>query len=127
LLAAALLRLAPLHPPAYRQADAHVMRLYPGTAVVVTEARTLNLRERARPDLLYSIRYLKRHNSDFTASIMPALKNGTVYVAAYDADDDRVKILIDDARVLDLSDTHWQPISATPLREQDVMHVTERD
>ena len=122
-LAAALLRLAPLHPPACQRANDHVMRLYPGTIVSVAPARTLNLRERARADLFYSIQYLKRHNQAFTESVVPFLKDGTIYVAAYDACDNRTKILVDDSRALDLSNRDWQSVSAEPLAEPNVMHV----
>ena len=127
LLAAALLRLAPLRPPVCQPANGDVMRLYPGTMVSVAPARTFNLRERARADLFYSIQYLKRHNQPFTASIVPYLKDGTIYVAAYDACDNRTKILVDDARALNLSNREWQNVSAQPLAEPNVMHVLAHD
>jgi hypothetical protein len=123
LLAATLLRLAPLRPPVCQQANVHVMQLYPSTVVSVAPARTLNLRERARADLFYSIQFLKRHNQAFTASVVPYLKDGTIYVAAYDACDNRTKILVDDSRALDLSNREWQNVSARPLAEPNVMHV----
>jgi hypothetical protein len=124
LLAATLLRLAPLHPPVCQRTNVRVVQLYPSTIVSVVPARTLNLRERARADLFYSIRYLKRHNQGFTASIVPFLKDGTVYVAAYDACDNRTKILVDDSRSLNLSNRDWQDVTARPLAEPKVMRVT---
>ena len=123
LLVAALLRLAPLRLPICQPATGDVMRLYPSTIVSVVPARTLNLRERAGADLFYSIQYLRRHNQTFTESIVPFLKDGTIYVAAYDACDNRTKILIDDSRALNLSNREWQNVSAWPLAEPNVMHV----
>jgi hypothetical protein len=123
LLAAALLRLAPLRPPMCQPANGHVMRIYPSTIVSVAPARTFNLRERARADLFYSIQFLKRHNQTFTDSVVPFLKDGTIYVAAYDACDNRTKILIDDSRALNLSNREWQNVLARPLAEPNVMHV----
>jgi hypothetical protein len=125
-LAAALLRIAPLRPPICQPAKDDVMRLYPGTMVSVAPARTFNLRQRARADLLYSIQFLKRHNQGFTASIVPYLKDGTIYVAAYDACDKSTKILVDDSRALDLSNREWQNVPARPLTEPNVMHVPVR-
>jgi hypothetical protein len=51
------------------------------------------------------------------------LKDGTIYVAAYDACDNRTTILIDDSRALNLSNREWQDVSAQPLAEPNVMHV----
>jgi hypothetical protein len=124
--AAVLLRLAPLHPPMCRPAKDDIMRPYPDTIVSVAPTRTFNLRERERADLFYSIQFLKRHNQPFTDSVVPFLKDGTIYVAAYDACDSRTKILVDDSRVLDLSNREWQNISARPLAEPNVMHVSAR-
>ena len=126
LLAAALLRLTPVRPPMCRPANDHIMRLYPGTIVSVAPTRTFNLRERARADLFYSIQYLKRHNRPFTDSVVPFLKDGTNYIAAYDACDNRTKILVDDSRALNLSSREWQNVSAQPLAEPNVMHVLVR-
>lgn len=124
LLAAALLRLAPLRPPVCQPGNVHIMHLYPSTIVSVAPARTFNLRQRARADLFYSIQYLRRHNQTFTDSIVPFLKDGTIYVAAYDACDSQTKILVDDSRALNLSTREWQNVSAQPLAEPNVMHVS---
>jgi hypothetical protein len=126
LLAAMFLRLAPLHPSGTRLANAHVMLLYPSTIVRVVAERNFDLRNRACADLFYSLRYLQRHNEAFVMSIVPFLKVGTIYVAAYDASDNRTKILIDDSDILDVSNREWQNISAEPLAAPNVMHVTKR-
>jgi len=121
--AAAVLRLAPSPSPVCPGAKAHAMRLYPTTAVGVAGARTMNLHQRARADLVYSIQFLKRHNREFAEAVVPFLKEGTVYVAAYDACDGGARILIDDRRVLDLENRDWQYVEAGPLAEPRVMHV----
>jgi len=126
LLAALTLRQIPLPEPLCLRADISVVKLYPGTAVRVAPARSLVLRDKARADLLFSTRYLKRHNPEYTASLLQYLKEGTVYVAAYDACDNRTKTLIDDAQRLDLAQRGWQSIKLRPLAEPKVLHVEPR-
>ena len=123
LLMAVFLRAAPLATPICRQADEHIVIPYPSTTVVVSPGRTLNLKERARDDLLFSIQYLERHNPEFTQSLVPYLKNGTVYVAAYDACGQRTRILVDDRGAFDLTKRGWRPIGAHPLAEPNVLRV----
>jgi hypothetical protein len=123
-LAAGLLRLAPQRPPVCPMASDHVLQLYPSTIVRVVPGRTLDLRDRDRADLDFSIQYLKRHNRDLTDSIVPYLKTGTLYIAAYDACDGRTKILVDDARRLDPANRYWQSIALRPLAASNVMQVS---
>jgi len=121
-LATALLRLAPLPTPPCSRTDSF-MTLYPGTAVRVVSARSLRFADKARADLLFSARYLQRHNPDYTASLLQYLKDGTVYVAAYDACDSHAKTLVDDRGLLDLGNRGWQAVAARPLAEPRVLHV----
>jgi hypothetical protein len=119
MLAALLLPAWPLKAPD----GAHAMQIYPSAIVRVTPQRSLNLTDRREADLWASIQYLKKHNADFTASLTPYLKIGTVYVLAYDAKAGNAKILIDDGHQLDLEQS-WQAVTATPMIEPNVLHVT---
>jgi len=99
------------------------MQIYPSAIVRVAAQRSLNLTDRRDADLWFSIQYLKKHNAEFTASLTPYLKTGTVYVLGYDARDGNAKILVDDRHMLDLGSC-WQNVKATPLTEPGVLHVT---
>ena len=123
ILAAVLLRAAPSRPPACNPANGHAIELYPSTAVTVAPERTFSFRNKSSADLLFSIRYLKRHNPLLTASLVPFLKDGTTYIAAYDACDGSTKVLVDDAHILDRSERGWQNVSVRPLATPNVMHV----
>jgi hypothetical protein len=126
ILAAALLRAAPERAPVCGTTNDHAVRLYPSTAVTVARERSLSFGNKAAEDLRFSILYLKRHNQAFTASVTPFLKEGTLHVAAYDACDNTVKILIDDTHALDLANRGWQHVSVHPLAAPDVLHVAGR-
>ena len=121
---AILLRLDPVRPPACDMQDCHVMRIYPSTAVRVASARQFHLRNKAHADLLYAMRFLRRHNQRFTASIMPYLTDGTDFVAAFDGRERSLKLLIDDSGVLDETNDDWQVVRADALGETRVLHVT---
>lgn len=101
----------------------HATAVYPSTLVRVVADRTLNMANRREADLWFSIQYLQKHNAEFTASLTPYLKTGTIYVLGYDANVGNAKILIDDGHKLDL-DHRWQAVTATPLIEPSVQHVT---
>ena len=126
ILAAVLLRAAPSRAPACNPANGHAIQLYPSTAVTVVPERKFSFRNKSSADLFFSIRYLKRHNLPFTASLVPYLKDDTTYIAAYDACDGSTKVLVDDARILDLSERGWQDVSVQPLATPNVMHVLAR-
>jgi hypothetical protein len=118
-LAAVILPALPLQPP-----DAtSTLHLYPSATVRVSPQRSLNFSDRRDADLWFSIQYLKKHNSGFTASLTPYLKTGTVYVLGFDARDGNARILIDDNHKLALR-PRWQAITTVPLTEPAVLHVT---
>jgi hypothetical protein len=119
LVAAILLAAFPLKAP---DRD-HAMAVYPSALVRVVPSRTLNMTDRRDADLWFSIPYLKKHYAEFTASLTPYLKTGTVYVLAYDANAGNAKILIDDGHKLDL-EHRWQNVKTTPMVESSVQHVT---
>jgi hypothetical protein len=119
LVAAILLAAFPLKTP---DRD-HAMAVYPSALVRVVPSRTLNMTDRRDADLWFSIQYLKKHFAEFTASLTPYLKTGTVYVLAYDANVGNAKILIDDGHKLDL-EQRWQNVKTTPMVESSVQHVT---
>jgi hypothetical protein len=125
-LALVLMRQNPEPAPFCNRADTHMMMLYPGTAVRVTAERSFVLKDKARADLLFSTQYLKRHNRAYTASLLPYLKEGTLYVAAYDACDQSSKTLVDDHGLIELRNRSWQPLAVRPLAEPRVMHVEAR-
>jgi hypothetical protein len=118
-LAAILLPAWPLKAP---DRD-HAMAVYPSALVRVAADRTLNMADRRDADLWFSIQYLQKHNAAFTASLTPYLKHGTIYVLGYDANAGNAKILVDDGGKLDLR-RRWQGVTATPLAEPSVLHVT---
>jgi hypothetical protein len=121
----AWLRLAPTAVPACTNV-AHRTRVYSSTAVVVAPSRSMGFRSKAQGDLTYSIPFLAKHNPELTDSLVPYLRPGTLYVAAFDACDRRAKILVDDQHFVDDDRSTWQPISADPLATPKVLHVLQR-
>ena len=122
---AAFLRMDPVRPPACAAPDCHLMRVFPSTAVRVVGVRRFDLHDKARADLLYSTRFLQRHNRRFVAAILPYLNDGTQFVAAFDSRDGGVKYLVDDSGLLDVTNGAWQVVRADAARDEArVQHVT---
>lgn len=117
--AAVLLPCVPLKAPD----STRTMHVYTSATVRVVDRRTLNFTDRRDSDLWFSTQYLKKHNAAFTASLTPYLKSGTVYVLGFDARAGNAKILIDDSGRLDPRGG-WQAVTAMPLTEPAVQHVT---
>jgi hypothetical protein len=103
-------------------APANAMRIYPSTLVRVVPVRSLDPSLKRDADLWASTQYLKKHNGRFTASLVPYLRPGTVYVLAFDSSSDDAKILIDEGARLNLSGG-WQKVEAQPLAEPAVERV----
>jgi hypothetical protein len=118
----AMLRLAPSRPPACDASRAHVMMVYDGTTVIAAPARAMDLRRIAIDDLRFSARVLAKHNPELTDSLVPYLKDGARYVAAFDACDRRAKLLVDDEHVA-IADGAYHPIDVEPLATPKVLHV----
>ncbi|AKV02349.1 hypothetical protein AKJ09_09012 [Labilithrix luteola] len=125
-LAIAGLRTFPEPLPTARVGE-HLVRLYPSTAVEITEERTHGFRTKTLADLRTALPFLAKHNPELTDSIESSLRPGTVFVAAFDAEDGHVKVLVDEARSLpELASREWLRIEATALASPNVLRVTKR-
>lgn len=102
----------------------HVVRVYPSTAVTVTEARSHDFHAKALADLRAAMPLLAKHNDELTTSIAPFLRPGTVFVAAFDAADGHVKLLIDEAPPRLPLVSSWVRIEGPALASLNILHVS---
>jgi hypothetical protein len=106
LVLVAWVRAAPRHAPtplavASAAAPLHWVDLDDSATVEVMATRSLSIRRKGLDDLNESIRFLAKHFTDLTTSLLPFLSPGTLFHSAYDPSAGHWEILIDDRKGLD--------------------------
>lgn len=97
------------------------MEILAGTRVRVTAAPSLSLENKAQSDLHASLQFLQKHNRDLTDSIAPYAKPGTLYVLAYDRNQNAAMVLIDDHGLI--GGSRLQRLETAPLTAPSVRRV----
>jgi hypothetical protein len=100
LVAIALLRHHPMKTPACEPGRAARVRIFDSTRFEVTSARSFAFSRKAEGDLVASLGFLRKHFPEFTQSLEPYVRPGTVFVSAYDACRGEAEVLVDPDRVL---------------------------